>query len=86
MNKNKNLLVLGILIVIVGAFYFITKKAMAPVVVLPNPSLSTSRSQVYENQYMKVTIPDGWTAKQANRTVYNGTCVNKQNCVMIPKV
>ena len=97
MNKNKNLLVLGILIVIVAGFYLITKKAVVPAALLPStnndenvqlpqPVLPTPKIQIYENKFMKVTIPDGWTARQANRTVYYGTCVNKENCVTTPKV
>src|SRR3989344_3193736 len=31
----------------------------------PNPTAPLTQSQVYDNQYMKVIIPAGWSAKQA---------------------
>lgn len=50
-------------------------------------SSTSSKSQTYENQYMKLTIPAGWTAKQANKTIYYGDCaVYKDNCTTTPKV
>jgi hypothetical protein len=39
----------------------------------PNPTAPLAQSQVYNNQYMRVTIPSGWSAKQATN---NPTALN----------
>ena len=36
-----------------------------------------SQSKIYENQYMKVTVPGGWKAAEAVKTVYNGSVAVK---------
>jgi len=48
----------------------------------PSPNF---KGQIYENQYMKIVIPAGWTTTQATKTVYAGKCITKDNCVTIPK-
>ena len=45
-----------------------------------------SQNRVYENQFMRVALANGWIAKQANKTVYYGNCDNKENCTTSPKV
>ncbi len=45
----------------------------------PIPSI-TSNGKIFETDYFKVTIPEGWTAKAANRKVYTGNCNNVLNC------
>lgn len=93
------ILLVVIIVILVGAVgYFAFVKKSEPVAQQPTPTpvsntqtpiptpTFTPRSQVYGNQYMKVTIPAGWTAKQANKTIYYGNCVNKENCTTTPKV
>lgn len=48
-----------------------------------NPPVN--QSQVYETDYLKITIPTGWTAKQANQTYEVGNCVTKDNCTTTKK-
>lgn len=65
-----------------------------PVVVEQTENVNTNtesvavikNGKVYENNYMKVLIPSGWTANQANKTMLYGECVNKQNCTTTSKV
>jgi len=43
----------------------------------PQPDV---KSSVYETQYLKITVPKGWTAKQASQTIYdNNNPVTKPN-------
>lgn len=43
-------------------------------------------NQTYENEFIKVTVPAGWTAKQANKTITYRNCANKENCTSANKV
>lgn len=48
---------------------------------------TVTKNGVYENQYLKVAIPAGWTATQATQTVYYGSCAGyKTDCTDTPKV
>ncbi len=42
----------------------------------PTPTPQTSN--VYENRYLKVLVPEGWAAKEAAQTVYNGQVPGSQ--------
>lgn len=52
----------------------------------PTPTVLSTTATVYENANFKISILDGWTAREANQTVYDGNCVNKQNCTNTPTV
>jgi hypothetical protein len=80
MNEKIVKVILGVIVVVLlGVVFYrfeINKSSL---------SLPPSSEKTYENEYMKVAIPDGWEAKEATKTVYVSNCINKQNCSTIPK-
>ena len=45
----------------------------------------TDTSVVYENDYLKLTIPAGWKATEAPQTNYQGNCGSgKTDCTIVP--
>lgn len=46
----------------------------------------TNTIQSYENEYMKIAIPVGWTAKEATQKNSYGTCIDKEACTVEEKI
>lgn len=73
-----NILLLALVIILAGVVGYLTlvKKPAQPIAIQTPTSISTPtatpifQGQLYENQYMKITIPAGWTVTQATETVY----------------
>lgn len=48
-----------------------------------NPPVN--QNQIYETAYLKITVPNGWVVKEANKTTEVGNCTNGQNCTTTTK-
>jgi len=76
-----NIIPIVLVVILTGVVGYLTlvKKPTPPAItkqilptnttVLPTPE-EVPTGQVYENQYLKVTVPAGWTVAQASETVY----------------
>jgi len=70
-QKNLNIILGLVVLVLIGVLvYFAFGRKPAQNVVVNNPaSTPVQTGSVYENQFMKLTVADGWTAVQANKIV-----------------
>lgn len=89
-NFHPGLIAGAIVLLIAGAVvgYVVGKDKPTTVVqetVAPTYSPEIT-SGFYENEYLKVTIPAGWTATQASQTVSYGMCNDKEECTVTQKV
>ncbi len=84
MNQKLLNFVYGILIaiIVIGGLYFILhKKTSAPETVTETPTQNTEtpvneiKSTTFENDYMKLTLPEGWKAQVAPQKLYDNSDV-----------
>lgn len=73
---KKILWIIVMMVLVGGVGYFVWGK---------KPIVTSVKSTVYENQYMKVTIPEEWTTKEATHIVYSSGCAGV-NCTETSKV